>query len=111
RNMLRGELSYDLPALGTFGNRMVRRDTGAAVKLRGVNRPGLEYAEPGEMGFLHSSGVTESELREIIRMWGCNVIRVPFNQDWVLHGRGGYSAEAYRLVDQIIGWTASMGAY
>src|SRR5262249_21148314 len=88
------------------------RDTGAPLQLKGVNRSGLEYAEPGELGFLHSAGITESELYEIIETWRCNVIRVPFNQDYVLHGRGRHSAESYRLaLDRIVGWAASMGAY
>ena len=109
---MRGDLSQGLPALGASGNRIVRRDTGAVAHLRGVNRSGLEYAEPGEAGFLHSSGVTRAELDEIITRWGCNVIRVPFNQDWALRGRGRHSAEVYKLaLDQIVYWAASLGAY
>jgi hypothetical protein len=47
---------------GAFGNRIERRDT----RVRLFNS------------------------EEIIAGWGSNVIRVPFNPDWVLHGREGY---------------------
>src|SRR5262245_49710832 len=108
-NAFGGELSSGLQALGALGNRIVHRDTGAAIQLRGVNRSGLEYAEPGERGFLDTAAITESELYEVIKTWGCNVIRVPFNQNWVLRGRGGHTAESYRLaLDQIVAWAASM---
>ncbi len=107
-----GDLSHGLPALGALGNRIVQRDTAAVIHLRGVNRSGMEYAEPGELGFLHSSGISAQELREIVQTWNCNVIRIPFNQDWVLRGRGGHSVEEYRLaLDQIVDWAASFGAY
>jgi endoglucanase len=109
---MKGELSHGLPALATAGNRIVRADTGAAVVLRGLNRSGLEYSEPSEAGFLAAAGFTREEVREIVLGWNANVIRVPFNQDWALHGRGGHSAEEYRAaLDQVIEWAAAFGAY
>jgi endoglucanase len=109
---MRGELSHGLPELATAGNRIVRVDTGDAVLLRGVNRSGLEYTEPGTAGFLAAAHFTADEVREMVGNWKSNVIRLPFNQDWCLHGRGGHSAEEYLgSIDQVIAWAAALGAY
>jgi hypothetical protein len=44
--------------------------------------------------------------------WRCNIIRLPFNQDWALHGNSSHSAEDYLAsMDQVISWGASLGAY
>ncbi|MBL8175311.1 MAG: cellulase family glycosylhydrolase [Bryobacterales bacterium] len=88
-----------LPALATSGNRIVRRDTGEPVLLRGINRSGFEYAcDPG---------ITEDEIGLIVTGWNANIIRLPFNQQRVLQ-----SGEEYlRRIDQVIEWTASRGAY
>jgi hypothetical protein len=111
-NTMRGDLSHNLPGLITSGNRIKRSDTMQPVLLRGVNRSGLEYAEPSDRGFLAAAGFTEEEVREIVRNWRSNIIRVPFNQDWALHGRRGHSAEEYLAsLDQVISWAAALGAY
>jgi endoglucanase len=109
---MNGYISHGLPPLCTSGNRIVDTQTGESVILRGVNRSGLEYSEPADGGFLSSAGLSWCEVREIVQGWGANVIRLPINQDWVLHGRGGCSAESYRQsLDSVIGWAASAGAY
>jgi hypothetical protein len=101
-----------LTRLGTSGNRIIRIDTGAAVRLRGVNRSGLEYSEPGTNGFLESAGITREEIEEMCGEWQANIIRLPFNQDWALHGRGGWPAEAYwDAIEHAAVWAASCGAY
>ena len=98
-----GELSNGLPRLTTLDNRIVRADTGATVLLRGLNRSGLEYSEPDEQGFLSAAAISRSEIQVIVKEWGANIIRLPFNQDWVLRGRGSWSADAYRsALDQVI---------
>lgn len=80
--------------------------------LRGVNRSGLEYTEPGTAGFLASAAISQAELQEIVQGWNAKVVRVPFNQDWALHGRGGHSAAEYmEALDQIVHWVAALGAY
>lgn len=107
-----GELSNALPRLTSVGNQIVRADTEAAVLLRGVNRSGLEHSEPDEQGFLSAAGIFRSEIQTIVNEWGSNIIRLPFNQDWVLRGRGGWPADAYcRALDQVIGWASRFGAY
>ena len=107
-----GELSNGLPWLAARGNRIVRTDSGASFLLRGINRSGLEYSEPDEQGFLSGAGIFRSEIQTIVQDWGANIIRLPFNQDWVLHGRGSWPAEAYcRALDQVISWTSQCGAY
>ncbi|HTM49364.1 MAG TPA: cellulase family glycosylhydrolase [Bryobacteraceae bacterium] len=106
------ELSGGLPGLATAGNRIVRAGTGEPVLLRGLNRSGLEYSEPGKHGFLATAGISQAEVGTIVTDWGANIIRLPFNQDWVLHGRGGWPADAYRAsLDQVILWASGFGAY
>ena len=109
---MRRELSHGLPELVTSRNRVFRSDTGQMVLLRGVNRSGLEYSEPSDHGFLPAAGLTRDEIREIVLGWQCNVIRLPFNQDWALRGRSGHSGEEYMAsIDQVIEWAAALGAY
>jgi hypothetical protein len=44
--------------------------------------------------------------------WGANIVRVPFNQDWALHGRRGHPATEYLdNLDQLIFWLSGLGAY
>jgi Endoglucanase len=109
---MNGELSHGLPALITSGNRIMRSDSMTQVLLRGINRSGLEYSEPGSHGFLQAAGISREELQEIVCGWRANIIRVPFNQDWCLNGRGAYSAEDYlAALDQEIAWASEFGAY
>jgi endoglucanase len=104
-------LSHGLPWLGTMGSQIVRVEDRAAVLLRGVNRSGLEYAA-NSVGFLQAAGITETQIQEIVSGWGARILRLPFNQDWALHGRGVASAEAYlSALDQVIDWAAAAGAY
>ncbi len=119
---MRGELSADLPRLGTVDRFVVSLRTGEAVRLRGVNRSGLEYAVPdppggaagsvGGRGFLEAVGISEEEIATIAREWGANVVRIPFNQDFALNGSGGRSAEEYLgALDRVIAWAARHGCY
>jgi hypothetical protein len=109
---MKGELSHGLPRLSTRGNRIIETGSDDAVLLRGVNRSGLEYSEPGTMGFLASAGISLTEIREIVQNWGSKIIRLPFNQDWALHGRGDHTAGEYlQALDQVIDWAAALGAY
>lgn len=106
------ELSNSLPWLTTSGNRILSAATGTPVTLRGVNRSGLEYAGPDEQGFLSGAAISRMEIEVIVRQWRCNIIRLPFNQDFVLRGRNGRSGEEYqRALDQVIFWASSFGAY
>ena len=109
---MNGELSNRLPGLTTSGNRIVIADTVEPILLRGVNRSGLEYAGPDEQGFLSGAAISRLEIEVIVRRWRCNIIRLPFNQDFVLRGRGGRSGEEYlRALDQVIYWASLFGAY
>jgi endoglucanase len=106
------DLSNGLRRLAIAGREIIVAGTGHPVRLRGVNRSGLEYAEPGDAGFLESAGISEAEIRSMVRDWGANIIRFPFNQDWALNGRGGCSAAAYlEAFDRAIYWTSRAGAY
>jgi len=82
------------------------------VLLRGVNRSGLEYSEPDAGGFLSAVRITQDEIREIVSGWQANILRIPFNQDWCLNGRGTHSGEEYlTALDEVIAWGAELGAY
>jgi hypothetical protein len=65
--------------------------------LRGVNRSGLEYA---------GSPVPSEEIDVITCVWRANIVRLPFNQDWVLHAEGYIG-----LLDAFIERAAEGGAY
>lgn len=105
-------LSAKLPQLRALGNRITEAVTGEPIALRGVNRSGLEYSEPAGDGFLPSAALSRQDIEEIVQGWGANVIRLPFNQDWAMRGRGNFSAECYRqALDQVISWAAAVGAY
>lgn len=94
-----------LPALATRDNKIIRREDGEPIRLRGVNRSGLEYANLG-------ANITEQQIGHIVSEWGSNIIRLPFNQDWALNGRADFTAEQYlQSIDQVIAWTSSLGAY
>ena len=107
-----GELSHGLPPLATSGRAIVGALDGGPVRLRGVNRSGLEYAEPVGMSFLDGARISAAEIDYIVRDWRANIIRLPFNQDWALHGRDGVTADAYLdALDQVIYWASRAGAY
>ena len=109
---MNGELSNGLAALGTSGNRIISIATGEPILLRGVNRSGLEYAGPDEQGFLSGASLSRPEIEFIVKEWRCNIIRLPFNQDFVLRGRQGRSGEDYqKAIDQVIYWASLFGAY
>jgi endoglucanase len=109
---MNGELSHGLAILAASGNRIINSATGAVITLRGVNRSGLEYAGPDEQGFLSGAGISRLEIRFIVKEWNCNVVRLPFNQDFVLRGCAGRSGEEYqRALDQVISWNSFFGAY
>jgi len=106
------QLSNGLPELGVRGNRIVVADSRQPILLRGVNRSGLEWAEPDCGGFCSAVGISPSEIEHIVKAWNCNVIRLPFNQDWALNGRGAHAAEAYLSdLDSVIQWASRAGAY
>ncbi|GAC1613252.1 MAG: hypothetical protein NVS9B12_14430 [Vulcanimicrobiaceae bacterium] len=95
-----GELSNQLPWLTTAGNRIVRADGKEPVLLRGVNRSGLEYSS------FPNSGITEAQIEEIVNGWGCNIIRLPFNQTWALNDDTYLDG-----IGQIVQWASKRGAY
>jgi endoglucanase len=109
---MNGQLSHGLPLLAAAGNRIVNAATGVPVRLRGLNRSGLEYSDPDEQGFLSGAGICRAEIQTIVQDWGCKIVRLPFNQDFVLRGRNGLSGEQYQqALDQVISWNAMFGAY
>ena len=74
-------------------------ENGETRILRGVNRSGLEYDKKG-------NGISEEEIRFICGEWKAQVIRLPFNEEWVLTDPG-YN----RFLDRVIGWINRYGAY
>lgn len=112
--MARDLLSNGLPWLSVSGHRIVSAETGQPILLRGVNRSGLEHSEPlenSERPFTDAARISERDIQEIAS-WGAHIIRLPFNQEWVLQGRGGRSAAEYlEALDGVIYWAARAGAY
>jgi hypothetical protein len=67
--------------------------------LCGVNRSGLEYDKAG-------NGISEEEIAFICQEWKAEIIRLPFNQEWMSHDK------AYaNFVDEVIRWVWRNGAY
>ena len=103
-------LSGGLPALARAGNKIFAADSGAPMRLRGVNRSGLEYSFRNAGCCLASAGVSEAEL-DAIAGWGANIIRLPFNQAWVL-GSADLQPQAYlEVLDEVIRMAAERGMY
>jgi hypothetical protein len=99
------------PRLTVSGQHIVDAETGRPVVLRGLNRSGLEYVQPGSTGFLASAGMSEREADAIVG-WGATIVRVPLNQDRLLNGCGGWSAEDYASeLDTLVSWYAARDAY
>jgi endoglucanase len=107
-----GELSSGLPRLSTYGNRIVLADTGDPILLRGVNCSGLEWSEPDEEGFCSAAGISRAEIAFMMKGWNCNIVRLPFNQDWALNGRGNCTSADYLCdLDRVVKWASQYGAY
>lgn len=80
---------------------------GRRILLRGVNRSGLEYTEPANWPV-----ISAPEIAHWTQDWGANILRIPFNQDWALHGRVLAAAEDYLTqIDAVIDHAARNGAY
>lgn len=90
--------NHTLPWLHTQGNRIVNADD-EPVMLCGVNRSGLEYNKRGE-------GISLEEVTYIRNNWKAQIIRLPFNQDWITNDM---SYEAY--FDTVIGWVNNNDMY
>ena len=88
--------SFSLPRLSASGPRIVD-STGNSVLLRGVNRSGLEYSQ---------RAIPHEELAHITQDWGVNIVRLPFNQDWVLNAPG-----YLEVLDEVIERVTRNGAY
>ena len=107
-----GVLSNELPWLAVSGRAIVIADSAQPIALRGINRSGLEYSVPVSNGFLEAAAISQSEIDHIVRVWGANLLRIPFNQDWALNGRGSFSAQAYlEALDRTVFWASRAGAY
>ncbi len=89
----------NLAWLWVEGSRIVG-ESGEPVALHGVNRSGLEYDR------LRGNGISREEIDYICQKWRANVIRIPFNQEWVLTDR-----TYVEKLDQVIGWVKDNGAY
>jgi endoglucanase len=84
--------------------------TTRSVRLRGVNRSGLEYVTPTADNVLGSAGVCADEFDEI-KGWGANLVRIPFNQSHAL-GRSEIDSAAYfGALDQVIELARMRGMY
>jgi hypothetical protein len=74
--------------------------SGKPMILRGVNRSGMEYISTG------CGGMTEAEISSLVLRHNCRILRVPFQQEWVLQ-REDYLPQLH----QVAGWANACGAY
>jgi endoglucanase len=84
--------------LHTEGNRIVD-EKGEQRILRGVNRSGFDYDKSGD-------GISEEEIAFICTQWKAQIIRYPFNQEWIMNDPA-YVA----TLEKVIGWINTYGAY
>jgi len=84
--------------LHTEGNRILN-ESDEDVVLRGVNRSGLEYD-------LSGNGMSQTEIIYICQNWRAQIVRIPFNQDWIMR-----NATYLPYLDQVIEWVTNEGAY
>src|SRR2546425_1528056 len=85
-----------VPTVRVQGNQLVD-SAGRALRLRGVNRSGTEYACAQGWGIF--DGPSDSASVQAIRSWGANVVRVPLNETCWLSINGvnpAYSGSNYR---------------
>ena len=87
-----------------MGNHLVTSD-GAAVTLRGVNRPGPEYAAAEGWGIFDGPTNDDTAIAAI-KSWNVNAVRVPLNEDSWLGINGvdpTYNGAPYRaaVVDYV----------
>jgi endoglucanase len=92
-----------LAPLATQGRWLVEADSGRSMVLRGVNVSGMEYSRE------RYSGLRQDDLRYIVQDWGARVVRLPFNQDWVLRGRNG--DDYARELEDLASWLEVLDAY
>src|SRR5712691_1306768 len=84
------------PTVRVQGNQLVD-SAGRALRLRGVNRSGTEYACAQGWGIF--DGPSDSASVQAIRSWGANVVRVPLNETCWLSINGvnpAYSGANYQ---------------
>ena len=91
------------PTIKVVGNHLVT-GAGDAVQLRGVNRPGPEYAAVEGWGIF--DGPTNDDLSiAAMKSWNINSVRVPLNEDsWLgINVSNAYSGAPYRaaVVDYV----------
>jgi hypothetical protein len=84
--------------LYTDNNRLVNEE-GEMMVLRGVNRSGLEYDKQG-------NGMDKEEIDYICQVWKAQIIRIPFNQEWIIT-----DTQYDNFLDQVISWIVANNAY
>jgi endoglucanase len=99
-------------AVAVAGNRLVD-GAGRPIRLRGVNRPGLEWACSQGLGLV--DGPLDGAALDVIDSWGGNALRVPLNaRCWLGSGLedGAAGGEAYRAyVDDLVRRLIARGRY
>ncbi len=96
---------YNMSALHTSG-RLILNDQDEPVLLKGVNIPGLEW-DSYEPHVQNSFTVAVDE-------WGCNLIRLPLNQDrWYGYGaeQNDKGARYRKLVDDLVAFSLERKIY
>jgi endoglucanase len=95
--------------LKTSGNQIVTVVGNCPVRLKGVNIPSLEWDNDGDGP--PPTNQPLATVQQMVTNWGCNVIRLPLNQDrWF--GYCGVAQNTYRgYIDGIVNYCNTAGVY
>jgi hypothetical protein len=101
------------PPLVVSGSQIVT-SSGCTVLLKGVDVDGLEFSSNGYSGSWPGSLLSVAQ--EAVTGWGCNVIRLPLDQDWWFgcsNSRGAPSSSAayQSIVNSIVQFCSDNNAY
>ena len=87
-----------LPRLATAGAQLVRADSGAPVRLRGVNVCSLEFDYYGANWELNGGSSALLTMLADRAKWNANVVRMPLNQEWFITDED-YVTRVEQLID------------
>ncbi len=114
-------LANSLP-LSISGNQIVTSE-GCTLRLRGVDVSGLEYSPYGDTGTgaptTNINGTTMTDYvaiaAEAVTAWHCNIIRLPFNQDFWFgcsNSKGTPDQTAYQSeIQAVVNYCSQNNAY
>ena len=98
------------PALQVSGNKL-QTSGGCAKLLKGVNVDGLEFSSTGEGPTGGNGGNTLQVAQMAVTGWGCNIIRLPLNQDYWFGCNGANQANYQSIISGIVSYCSGQNVY